>query len=400
MNNNKTNTNTNLCFETKVIHGGQSVCSATGAIMPPIYTTSTYKQKEPGVHQGFEYSRAQNPTRLAYENCLASLESGTHGFAFASGLAAIDAIINILDPGSHVLAIDDLYGGTFRLFDKIKKQKNNLEFSFVDLSNTDNLLDNIKPNTKMIWLESPTNPLLKIVDLKKIIKILEENNLNNKIITVVDNTFATPYIQRPLEIGFDLVMHSATKYLNVHADIIGGAVIVDANKNPELKNQIEFHQFAIGAIQGPFESYLALRGLKTLALRMQCQCDNALYIAKNLENHKQIKKIYYPGLPSNKYYKLANEQMAGKFGGIISIELNSDYNKVKDFLNNLRIFTLAESLGGVESLINHPAIMTHATVPKEKRDSLGISDSLLRLSVGIENKEDLLNDINNALNKI
>tara|TARA_R110002126_G_scaffold92784_1_gene220069 strand:- start:39071 stop:40285 length:1215 start_codon:yes stop_codon:yes gene_type:complete len=400
----KINSKKNLHFTTKVIHAGQEVCPATGAIMPPIYTTSTYKQQEPGVHQGFEYSRAQNPTRLAYEKCIAELESGTHSFAFASGLAAIDSIIDVLEPGSHVIAIDDLYGGTYRLFTDIKQKKSNLEFSFIDFSDLNNIELAIKDNTRMIWIESPTNPLLKIVDLEQVIKIINkinnQNNSENKIITVVDNTFATPFIQRPLELGFDIVMHSATKYINGHADIIGGIAIVDAEKNLKIKNQLEFYQYAVGAIQGPFESYLALRGLKTLAVRMQRHCENAMYIAENLLNNKHIKKIYYPGLKNHSTYHIAKKQMNGFYGGIISIELDCSYNQVKIFLSNLKIFTLAESLGGVESLVNHPAIMTHATVPKKKREALGITDSLLRLSVGIENKDDLLQDILQALNKI
>lgn len=392
-------------FATKVIHGGQNPCSSTGAIMPPIYTTSTYKQKEPGVHQGFEYSRAQNPTRQAYEKCIAELESGTHGFAFASGLAAIDSIINILNPNDHVLAVDDLYGGTYRLFTKIKQNKNTLNFSFINFDNVNNILEGINEKTRMIWIESPTNPLLKIIDLKSLIKIVQEYNKknrseDNKIITVLDNTFATPFLQRPLEIGFDIVMHSATKYLNGHADIIGGVVVVDANKNLLLKDEIEFHQFAIGGIQGPFDSYLALRGLKTLELRVQRQCENAMYIAEKLERHKAIKNIYYPGLKKHHNHEVAKKQMNGFFGGIISIELACEFEEVKEFLKNLEIFTLAESLGGVESLVNHPAIMTHATVPKAIRDASGITMSFLRLSIGIEDKEDLLEDIKNALDKI
>jgi len=392
-------------FATKVIHAGQKPCDATGAIMPAIYTTSTYRQKEPGVHQGYEYSRAQNPTRQAYEKCIAELESGTHGLAFASGLAAIDSIINVLNPNDHVLAVDDLYGGTYRLFTKIKQNKNNLKFSFIDFDDVNNILKNINEHTRMIWIESPTNPLLKIIDLKSLIKLVQEynkvnRNADNKIISVLDNTFATPFLQRPLEIGFDLVMHSATKYLNGHADIIGGVVVVDANKNLDLKNNIEFNQFAIGGIQGPFDSYLALRGLKTLELRMQRQCENAMYLAKNLENNKAIKKIYYPGLKSHNNHEIAKNQMNGYFGGIISIELKCDFEGVKKFLSNLEIFTLAESLGGVESLINHPAIMTHATVPKATRDASGITMSFLRLSIGIEDKDDLLQDIIYSLNNI
>jgi len=392
-------------FATKVIHAGQKPCEATGAIMPPIYTTSTYKQKEPGSHQGYEYSRAQNPTRQAYEKCIAELESGTHGFAFASGLAAIDAIINLLNPNDHVLAVDDLYGGTYRLFTKIRQNKNQLNFNFIDFSNVNNILKNINKNTRMIWLESPTNPLLKIIDLKSVIKIIQEynsknRNENNKIITVLDNPFATPYLQRPLELGFDIVMHSATKYLNGHADIIGGVVVVDANKNLSIKENIEFHQFAIGGIQGPFDSYLVLRGLKTLELRMQRQCENAMYLAENLKNNKVIKKIYYPGLKNHKNYEVAKKQMNGYFGGIISIELACNFELVKKFINNLEIFTLAESLGGVESLINHPAIMTHATVPKDILDTSGITMSFLRLSIGIEDRDDLLQDLIYSLNKI
>jgi cystathionine beta-lyase/cystathionine gamma-synthase len=377
-------------FATRTIHAGQFPDPSTGAVMQPIYATSTYVQESPGKHKGYEYSRTQNPTRHAYERCVADLESGNAGFAFASGMAATSTILELLNHGDHVIAMDDLYGGTFRLFDKVRKRSAGLHFSFVDLSKLENLEKAIQPNTKMIWVESPTNPLLKLADLEQIAAI----GRKHKLITVADNTFATPYIQRPLELGFNIVTHSATKYLNGHSDMVGGIAVVGDNK--ELAEQLAFLQNSIGAIAGPFDSFLALRGLKTLALRMERHCTNALEIAQWLEQHPKIQKVYYPGLTSHLQHALAKKQMQG-FGGIVTIVLKGDLAETKRFLERCELFALAESLGGVESLIDHPAIMTHASVPVETRAQLGISDSLVRLSVGIEAIDDLKHDLSNAL---
>ncbi len=385
-----------LHISSRVIHGGQEADPLTGAVMQPIYATSTYKQSSPGEHQGYEYSRTQNPTRFAYERCVADLESGSRGYAFASGLAAANTVMNLLKPGDHVIAMDDIYGGSYRLFTKVTSINNNIEFSFADITKAENILNHIKPNTKLIWIETPTNPLLKLVDLEKIAQIAKKYN----IITVADNTFATPIIQRPLELGFDLVLHSATKYLNGHSDIIGGVVVV--GENVELAETLAFLQNSIGSIQGPFESFLALRGLKTLAIRMQTHCSNSLEIARYLEenycnNNKILTKVVYPGLTSHPQHELATRQMHNLYGGIISIEFKDGYHACEKFLKNLRLFTLAESLGGVESLVNHPARMTHASIPQNVRDSLGITDGLIRLSIGIENVQDLLEDLSMAL---
>lgn len=377
-------------FATRAIHAGQSPDPTTGAVMMPIYATSTYVQESPGVHKGYEYSRTQNPTRQAYERCIADLESGSAGFAFASGLATTATILDLLNTGDHVIAMDDLYGGTFRLFDKVRKRSAGLNFSFVDLTNIDNLQAALRPETKMIWVETPTNPLLKLVDLEKIAAFGKKHNL----ITVADNTFATPWIQRPLELGFDMVMHSATKYLNGHSDIVGGMAIV--GENTALKDQMAFLQNAVGAIAGPFDSFLALRGLKTLALRMQRHCENGLQIAEWLEKHPKIEKVYYPGLKSHPQHALAQRQMQA-FGGIVTMVLKGDLAATKRFLERCHLFALAESLGGVESLVDHPAIMTHASIPVETRKQLGISDSLVRLSVGVENVDDLIADLAYAL---
>ncbi|NVJ50271.1 MAG: cystathionine gamma-synthase [Gammaproteobacteria bacterium] len=379
-----------LSFDTRVIHAGQAPDPTTGAVMPPIYQTSTYVQKSPGDHTGFEYSRTQNPTRFAYERCVADLEQGTRGFAFASGMAATATILELLDAGDHVIAMDDLYGGTFRLFDKVRKRSANLEFSFVDLSNLENLEAALKPNTKMIWVETPTNPMLKVVDLAKIAQFAKKH----KLIAVADNTFATPYNQKPLTYGFDLVMHSATKYINGHSDMVGGLAVV--GDNAELAEQMAFLQNSAGAVQGPFDSYLALRGLKTLALRMERHNESGLRIANWLEAHPQIERVYYPGLPSHPQHELAMQQMSG-CGGMISVEVKGGLKKARAFMENLSIFALAESLGGVESLVNHPAIMTHASVPEKTRQQLGITDGLVRLSVGIEDPQDLMRDIDQAL---
>jgi len=380
-----------LQFATRTIHAGQSPDPSTGAVMTPIYATSTYAQKSPGEHQGFEYSRSHNPTRFAYERCIADLESGQAGFAFASGLAAINTVLELLTPGDHVIGMDDLYGGTVRLFSQVKQRSAGLQFSFVDLTQLDNLSSHIKPETKLLWIESPTNPLLKLVDIAGAVKIAKQHN----ILVVVDNTFATPWIQRPLEMGCDLVVHSATKYLNGHSDMVGGIVVV--GNNHDLVEKMRYLQNATGAIQGPFDSFLALRGLKTLALRMEKHCLNAIQIAQHLENHPKVAEVYYPGLASHSQHALAKKQMANKFGGIISFVLKGDLNDVRHFLSRCRLFTLAESLGGVESLVDHPAIMTHASVPAETRARLGISDGLIRLSVGVEAIEDLIQDLEQAL---
>lgn len=382
-----------LKFASLVIHGGQHPDPTTGAVMPPIYQTSTYIQEAPGEHKGFEYSRSQNPTRFAYERCIAILESGKRGFAFASGMAATATILELVSSGEHVIAMDDLYGGTFRLFDKVRKRSAGIEFDFVDLADIEGLRAAIKPNTKMIWVETPTNPMLKLVDLKAVADIARELG----IIAVADNTFATPFNQRPLEFGFDIVMHSATKYINGHSDMVGGIAVVGDNE--KLAEDLAFLQNSAGAIAGPFDSYLALRGLKTLALRMKAHNENGMRIAQWLTAHPLIEKVYYPGLHSHPQYELAAKQMSG-FGGMISIVIKGGLKKASLFMQNLQLFALAESLGGVESLVNHPAIMTHASVPKETRKTLGISDSLVRLSVGVEDCEDLIEDIRAALDNI
>ena len=376
-------------FNTRAIHAGQSVDPTTGAVMTPIYATSTFRQTSPGVHQGYEYSRTHNPTRTAYEDCIASLESGTHGFAFASGMAAINTMTDLLDHGDHVIAMNDLYGGTFRLFDKVKTRTSHLSFSFIDLSNPANFVAAITPKSKMIWIESPSNPMLKLVDLKAIAKIAHQQ----QILTVIDNTFASPWIQRPLEYGFDIVIHSATKYLNGHSDVIGGVVVVN---NSELAERIGFLQNASGGIAGPFDSYLVLRSLKTLSLRMERHCENAMALASWLEKHPAIHHVIYPGLKSHPQHALAQEQMHA-FGGMISMELKGDLAFTSRFLSRCELFTLAESLGGVESLIEHPALMTHASIPPIQRQALGITDGFVRLSVGIEYIDDLIADLEQAL---
>ena len=377
-------------FDTRAIHAGQTPDPSTGAVMTPIFATSTYKQSSPGVHQGYEYSRTKNPTRSAYEDCIASLESGKHGFAFASGMAAVNTVIDLLNAGDHVIAMDDLYGGTFRLFDKVKTRTSHLSFSFVDMGNIDHILAAIKPNTRMIWLETPSNPMLKLADLRKIASFAKQHN----IITVADNTFATPWIQRPLELGFDIVLHSATKYLNGHSDVVNGVVVV-GDQSP-LAQDLAFLQNSCGAVAGPFDSFLVLRSLKTLSLRMQRHCENASAIAHWLEKHDQIERVIFPGLASHPQHALAKEQMSA-FGGMISIVVKGGLAGAQRFLSRCELFTLAESLGGVESLIEHPAIMTHASVPLEKRIALGIEDGFVRLSVGIEHVDDLISDLKYAL---
>ncbi|PYJ67116.1 MAG: cystathionine beta-lyase [Verrucomicrobia bacterium] len=375
---------------TRVIHAGQEPDPSTGAIMTPIYMTSTYVQESPGKHKGYDYARSINPTRSAYERCIADLETGTRGWAFASGLAAIATALDALESGSHIVVSDDVYGGTFRLFERVRRGSANLDFTFVDLTDAENLEREIKSNTRMVWVETPSNPLLKLIDLEGIAKIAREKNL----ISVSDNTFATPWIQRPLEIGFDMVVHSATKYLNGHSDMVGGVIVV--GENQELGDKIAFLQNAVGAIAGAFDSFLALRGLKTLALRMERHCANALEIARWLEDEPKVKSVSYPGLKSHPQHDLAREQMRG-FGGMVTIVLKTDLAGTRRFLENTHLFTLAESLGGVESLINHPALMTHASVPEEQREKLGITDSLVRLSVGVEDVRDLIDDLKTAL---
>ncbi len=377
-------------LETRVIHAGQTPDPTTGAVMTPIYATSTYVQESPGKHKGYEYSRTRNPTRDAYENCIADLESGQRGFAFASGMAAIATVLEMLKPGDHIIAMDDLYGGTYRLLERVRKRSAGLQVSFVDLSHPEKITAAIRPETRMIWVETPTNPMLKLADLKQIAAIAKKHNL----ISVADNTFATPMLQRPIEVGFDIVVHSATKYINGHSDIIGGIAVVGDNK--EFAEQIAFLQNSVGAIAGPFDSFLALRGVKTLALRMERHCHNALELAHWLEQHPKVAKVIYPGLASHPQHALAKQQMK-HFGGMISVELKCDLAETLKVLERCELFALAESLGGVESLIEHPAIMTHASVPATQREMLGIKDSLIRLSVGIEGLDDLRRDLEQAI---
>ncbi|HMC63012.1 MAG TPA: PLP-dependent aspartate aminotransferase family protein [Candidatus Solibacter sp.] len=376
-------------FGTRAIHAGQEPDPTTGAIMTPIYATSTYVQRSPGVHRGFEYSRTQNPTRLAYERCVADLEGGARGLAFASGLAATAAVLELLDAGSHAIAGDDLYGGTFRLFERVRKRTAGLETTFVDLAGPGALEAALRPNTRLIWVETPSNPMLKLVDLGHVARFAADHGL----LAVADNTFATPYLQRPLEHGFDAVVHSATKYLNGHSDIIGGIVVT---REAELGERLAFLQNAVGAVAGPFDSFLALRGLKTLHLRMERHSSNALAIARWLESHPAVERVIYPGLASHPQHALARTQMSAA-GGMITVLLRGDLERARRALESFRVFALAESLGGVESLIEHPAIMTHASVPPEVRAKLGINDSLIRLSVGVEDVEDLIEDLAQAL---
>lgn len=379
-----------LALATLAIHGGQAPDPSTGAVMPPIYATSTYAQASPGVHQGFEYSRTHNPTRFAYERCVAALEGGSRGFAFASGMAATSTVLELLDSGSHVIAMDDIYGGSYRLFERVRKRSAGLEFSFVDLTDPAAFEAAIRPNTRMVWIETPTNPMLKIVDIQAIADAARKRGL----IVVVDNTFASPILQRPLALGADIVMHSATKYLNGHSDMVGGMVVVGGNT--ELAEQMAFLQNSVGAVQGPFDSFLALRGLKTLSLRMKAHCENAMALAEWLQQQPAIDKVIYPGLDSHPHHALASRQMQG-YGGIISIVLKGGFEAARTFCERTHLFTLAESLGGVESLVNHPAVMTHASIPVERRAVLGISDGLVRLSVGVEDVRDLQLDIERAL---
>lgn len=383
-------------FATRTIHAGQAADPSTGAVMPPIYATSTYVQSSPGVHQGYEYSRSQNPTRFAYERCIADLEDGTRGFAFASGLAATATLLELLSPGDHVIASDDLYGGSRRLFSRVRESSAGLRFSFVDMRETARVQAAIVPATRLIWVETPSNPMLKLADLGAIATIAGRH----QILAAADNTFATPYLQRPLSAGFDVVMHSGTKYLSGHSDVVNGVLVV--GDNAELAERLAFLQNSIGAVAGPFDAFLALRGLKTLALRMQRHCENALELAAFLERHGKVARVHYPGLASHPQHALARAQMCdprgqSAFGGMISIELNGGLEDSKRFLERCQVFALAESLGGVESLIEHPAIMTHASVPRATREALGITDTLCRLSVGIEDVQDLKADLQQAL---
>ena len=379
-----------LAFGTRAIHAGQVPDPTTGAIMPPISVSSTYVQDSPGVHKGYEYSRTQNPTRFAYERCVANLEAGTRGFAFASGLAATATLLDLLEPGAHVIASDDLYGGSYRLFTRVREKSAGLKVSYVDMTQPKNIEAAITRATRLIWVETPTNPMLKLVDLSAVGAIAKKR----KLLACADNTFASPWIQRPLEHGFDLVMHSATKYLNGHSDMVGGIVVTGEEK---LGDQLGFLQNAVGAVAGPFDAYLALRGVKTLALRMQRHCENAQELAGWLARHPKVAKVHYPGLSSHPQHALAKQQMQGRYGGMVTIELKGGLEEARRFLERCELFALAESLGGVESLIDHPALMTHASVPAQARAALGIRDTLCRLSVGVEDVADLKADLEHAL---
>jgi cystathionine gamma-lyase len=381
-----------LAFDTLAIHGGQYPDPTTGAVITPIYATSTYKQDAPGVHKGFDYGRSQNPTRFAFERAIAVLEGGVSGFAFASGLAAESAVLDLLEPGAHIVAVDDIYGGTFRLFERVRKPSTGLQVSYADLGKPENFAAAIKPGTRMVWIETPTNPLLKLVDIAAVAEIAKKRG----ILTVVDNTFATPWIQKPLELGADIVVHSATKYINGHSDVIGGIAV---SANPALAEKIGFLQNAVGAISGPFDCFLMQRGLKTLGVRMQRHCENAAALAAWLEKHPAVEHVYYPGLASHPQHNLAKRQMKNGFGGMVSIVVKGGLPKATSFLKAVRIFTLAESLGAIESLIEHPAIMTHASIPADVRKRAGIDDGLVRISVGIEDVRDLQADLEQALGK-
>ncbi len=376
-------------FNTKVIHGGQSHEPSTGAVMPPIFQTSTYAQSSPGKHKGYEYSRTANPTRTALENSLASIENGQFGLAFGSGLAAIDAVIKLLNPGDEVISTNDLYGGSYRLFTKIF-EKYGIKFHFVGMKEIQSIEEKINSNTKLIWVETPTNPMMNIIDIVAVSEIAKKH----KVLLAVDNTFATPYLQRPLDLGADIVMHSATKYLGGHSDVVMGALVV---KDRELADRLYFIQNASGAVCGPMDSFLVLRGIKTLALRMQRHCENGRAIAEYLQSHPNVDKVYWPGFESHPNHQVAKKQMKD-FGGMISFTIKgNDYDKTIQTLERLKVFTLAESLGGVESLVGHPASMTHASIPKQEREKTGVVDSLIRLSVGIEDAEDLIADLKQAL---
>ncbi|MHB0754381.1 cystathionine gamma-synthase [Polaribacter sp. M15] len=378
-------------FNTKTIHGGQQPEETTGSVMPPVFLTSTFAQSSPGVHKGYAYARGTNPTRTALENSFAAIENGTNGFAFSSGMAAIDCVLRLLKPGDEVIAGDDLYGGTYRMFTQLFQQYG-LEFSYVNMDIVENVTAAITEKTKLVWLETPTNPLMKIADIAVISSAVKENN--SAILIAVDNTFATPYLQQPLNLGADIVMHSATKYLGGHSDLVMGALMV---KDQKLAKEIHFIQFAAGAIAGPMDSFLALRGIKTLHLRMQRHCENGMEVAKFLENHSKVGEVFYPGLENHPNYKIAKKQMRG-FGGMVSFTLKESTKKATfRFLENTKLFTLAESLGGVESLVNHPVTMSHASIPEKERLKIGITDALIRLSVGVEDLDDLLADLEQAL---
>ncbi len=381
----------NRAFSTRCIHGGQQHDPTTGAVNVPIYQTSTYAQAAPGEHKGFVYARGHNPTRHAFERAMADLEDGLAGFGFGSGMAAMDAILDLLPVNAHMIASDDLYGGSYRLFERVRKGTTGLTVTYVDMSDVKNVADAIKPDTKMIWVETPTNPLLKLTDIAAVAAVAKKHNL----LSVIDNTFATPALQRPLTLGIDIVVHSATKYIGGHSDVIGGVVVV---ANQDLADKLKFIQNATGGILGPFDSFLALRGVKTLDVRMERHCASGLKVATWLEKHPKIEKVFYPGLPSHPQHALAKKQMAG-FGGMITAVIKGDLDASRRMLSACKVFTLAESLGGVESLIEHPAIMTHASIPKEQREALGISDGLIRLSIGIESADDLISDLDEALSK-
>jgi cystathionine gamma-lyase len=383
--------NTKLEFATRVIHGGQEPDPRTGAVMPPIYATSTYVQSSPGVHKGYEYSRTANPTRDALQAAVANLEGGAAGFAFASGMAATSTVLELLDSGSHIIAMHDLYGGSYRILENVRKRSAGHDVSFVDLTQPSELEAAVRPNTRLVWVETPTNPLLKLVDLSAVAQMAQKRGL----LSVCDNTFATPFIQRPLEHGFDIVVHSTTKYLNGHSDAVGGAAVVRADQG--LQERLAYLQNAIGGVSGPFDSFLTLRGIKTLALRMERHCANALAVAQFLEGHEKVRKVFYPGLASHPQHALAKQQMVGGFGGIVTAELRGTLDDARRMLERCELFSLAESLGGVESLIEHPGLMTHASLPPAMRASLGISDGLIRLSVGVEAVDDLIADLKHAL---
>jgi cystathionine gamma-lyase len=386
----KRKSNNKWGFDTRAIHAEQEADSATGAVITPVYLTSTFVQESPGVHKGFDYGRSHNPTRYAYERAVANLEGGSAGFAFSSGMAATASVLDLLESGAHVIASDNLYGGTYRLFERVRRKSAGLDFSYVDLTNVKNLEAMIKPNTKMLWVETPTNPLLKLTDLEAAASIAKKH----KLISVTDNTFASPYLQRPITFGFDMAVHSATKYLNGHSDIIGGMVVVGNNK--ELAERVGFIQNSVGSIPSPFDCFLAHRGVKTLGIRMERSCESAQAVAEWLEKHPKIERVIYPGLKSHPQYALAKKQMQAG-GGMISAIVKGGMKPSEKMLARCEVFTLAESLGGIESLIEHPAIMTHASIPAELRRSLGIDDGLIRLSVGIENLDDLIGDLENAL---
>ncbi|WP_292043328.1 MULTISPECIES: cystathionine gamma-synthase [unclassified Brevundimonas] len=377
-------------FSTRAIHAGQEPDPTTGAVMVPIYATSTFAQESPGVNRGFEYARGKNPTRMAFEACIADLEGGVQAFGFGSGMAATSTALELLDAGSHIVTGDDLYGGSWRLFERVRRRSMGLDFSYIDLSDLSAVEAAITEKTRMLWVETPTNPMMKLADIAALSKIAKAHNL----ILVVDNTFASPYCQQPLSLGADIVMHSATKYLNGHSDVVGGVLIA---KTPEMAAELKFLQNSIGGVMGPFDAFLVNRGLKTLALRMKAHCDNALKLAQWLEGRAGVQKVIYPGLESHPQHELAKSQMTGGFGGMVSVVIDGDLERTKRVLERVRVFTLAESLGGVESLVNHPAIMTHASIPKDVREASGVTDSLIRLSVGVENIEDLIADLDQAL---